>query len=104
MATTAPVKDPRFRIRTKMLLVLLGISLIPLIVFGYIARQDIEEVSRYTVKASNAIGERASQDSAKALEDLGAGMIRQKAIDVALQCAIYLRRHPGVPIKKIPNG
>ena len=100
MATTAPVKDPRFRIRTKMLLVLLGISLIPLIVFGYIARQDIEEVSRYTVKASNAIGERASQDSAKALEDLGAGMIRQKAIDVALQCAIYLRRHPGVPIKK----
>jgi len=100
MATTAPVKDPRFRIRTKMLLVLLGISLIPLIVFGYIARQDIEEVSRYTVKASNAIGERASKDSAKALEDLGAGMIRQKAIDVALQCAIYLRRHPGVPIKK----
>ena len=100
MATTAPVKDPRFRIRTKMLLVLLGISLIPLVVFGYIARQDIEEVSRYTVKASNAIGERASQDSAKALEDLGAGMIRQKAIDVALQCAIYLRRHPGVPIKK----
>jgi len=100
MAATAPVKDPRLRIRTKMLLVLLGISLIPLIVFGYIARQDIEEVSRYTVKASNAIGERASQDSAKALEDLGAGMIRQKAIDVALQCAIYLRRHPGVPIKK----
>jgi len=100
MATTAPVKDPRFRIRTKMLLVLLGISLIPLVVFGYIARQDIEEVSRYTVKASNAIGERASKDSAKALEDLGAGMIRQKAIDVALQCAIYLRRHPGVPIKK----
>jgi len=100
MAATAPVKDPRFRIRTKMLLVLLGISLIPLIVFGYIARQDIEEVSRYTVKASNAIGERASQDSAKALEDLGAGMIRQKAIDVALQCAIYLRRYPGVPIEK----
>ncbi|HOF05379.1 MAG TPA: SpoIIE family protein phosphatase [Syntrophales bacterium] len=100
MAATAPLKDPRFRIRTKMLLVLLGISIVPLIVFGTIARQDLEEVSRYTITASNAIGERASQDSAQALEDLGARMIRQKAIDVALQCAIFLRRHPGVPIER----
>jgi len=27
-------------------------------------------------------------------------MIRQKAVDVALQCGIYLRRHPGAPIEK----
>lgn len=100
MAETAPVKDPRFRIRTKMLLVLLGISLVPLVVFGYIAQRDIEEVSRYTVKASTAIGDSASTDSAQALENLGAGMIRQKAIDVALQCQIFLRHHPGVPIEK----
>jgi len=103
MAATAPVKDPRFRIRTKMLLVLLGISLIPLLVFGYIARQDLDEVSRYTVTATTAIGERASQDSAQALEDLGARMIRQKAIDVALQCAIFLRRHPGTPIERFQS-
>jgi len=100
MAETAPVKDPRFRIRTKMLLVLLGISLVPLVVFGYIAQRDIEEVSRYTVKASTAIGDSASTDSAQALENLGAGMIRQKAIDVALQCQIFLRHHPGVSIEK----
>jgi len=100
MAETAPVKDPRFRIRTKMLLVLLGISLVPLVVFGYIAQRDIEEVSRYTVKASTAIGDSASTDSAQALENLGAGMIRQQAIDVALQCQIFLRRHPGVSIEK----
>ncbi len=100
MAATAPVKDPRLRIRTKMLLVLLGISLVPLVLFGYIAKRDIEEVSQYTVKATTAIGESAAADSAQALENLGAEMIRQKAVDVALQCGIYLRRHPGAPIEK----
>jgi len=64
MAATAPVKDPRLRIRTKMLLVLLGISLVPLVLFGYIAKRDIEEVSQYTVKATTAIGESAAADSA----------------------------------------
>ncbi|MDI9571525.1 MAG: SpoIIE family protein phosphatase [Pseudomonadota bacterium] len=100
MAATAPVSDPRLRIRTKMLLVLLGISLVPLVLFGYIAQRDIEEVSKYTVKATTAIGESAAEDSALALENLGAEMIRQKAIDVALQCGVYLRRHPGVPIER----
>ncbi len=100
MAATAPVKDPRLRIRTKMLLVLLGISLVPLVLFGYIAKRDIEEVSQYTVKATTAIGESAAADSAQALENLGAEMIRQKAVDVALQCGIYLRRHPGAHIEK----
>ena len=60
-------------------------------------------MSRYTVTATTAIGERASQDSAQALEDLGARMIRQKAIDVALQCAIFLRRHPGTPIERFQS-
>jgi len=83
-----------------MLLVLLGISLVPLVLFGYIAKRDIEEVSQYTVKATTAIGESAAADSAQALENLGAEMIRQKAVDVALQCGIYLRRHPGAPIEK----
>jgi len=100
MAATAPVKDPRFRIRTKMLLVLLGISLIPLLVFGYIARQDLDEVSRYTVTATTAIGERASQDSAQALEDLGAR--------IGHRCGPAMCDLPATPSRrthqKIPNG
>jgi serine phosphatase RsbU (regulator of sigma subunit) len=85
--------NPRFRIRTKILLVFLGLSIIPLLLFGYISFRDIRQVSHYVLTSSTSVGNSAANDSAKALEALGAEILRQKAIDVALQCKIYIDTH-----------
>jgi serine phosphatase RsbU (regulator of sigma subunit) len=87
---------PRFRIRTKILLVFLGLSIIPLLLFGYVAFRDIREVSNYVLQSSTTVGNSAANDSAKALEALGAEILRQRATDVALQCRIFIGAHPGL--------
>ena len=94
----------RFKIRTKFLLVFLGISVIPLMLFGYIAFRDIREVSRYVLKSSDSIEVSASSDSALALEALGAEILRQKAVDVALQCQIFIDAHPGMSMKDLQKS
>lgn len=95
---------PRFRIRTKILLVFLGLSIIPLLLFGYIAFRDIREVSNYVVQSSTTVGNSAANDSAKALEALGAEILRQRAIDVALQCKIFIDAHPGLSTQDLQSS
>ena len=95
---------PRFRIRTKILLVFLGLSIIPLLLFGYIAFRDIREVSNYVLQSSTTVGNSAASDSAKALEALGAEILRQKAIDVALQCRIFIDAHPGLSTQDLQSS
>ena len=95
--------QPRFRIRTKILLVFLGLSIIPLLLFGYIAFRDIREVSNYVLQSSTTVGNSAANDSAKALEALGAEILRQKAIDVALQCKIFIDAHPGLSTQDLQS-
>lgn len=88
--------NPRFRIRTKILLVFLGLSIIPLLLFGYVSFRDIRQISRFVLDSSTSVGNSAANDSARALESLGAEILRQKAIDVALQCRIFMHAHPGL--------
>jgi serine phosphatase RsbU (regulator of sigma subunit) len=95
---------PRFRIRTKILLVFLGLSIIPLLLFGYIAFRDIREVSNYVLQSSTTVGNSAASDSTKALEALGAEILRQKATDVALQCRIFIDAHPGLSTQDLQSS
>lgn len=78
-----------------MLLVLLGISLVPLLIFGYIVHRDVRAISESTIQAGTSLGHSAASDSAVALENLGVEIIRQKALDVALQCRIFMRSRRG---------
>jgi serine phosphatase RsbU (regulator of sigma subunit) len=94
---------PRFRIRTKILLVFLGLSIIPLLLFGYVAFRDIREVSNYVLQSSTTVGNSAANDSAKALEALGAEILRQRATDVALQCKIFIDAHPGLSTQDLQS-
>jgi len=104
MAGSRLLKKPRLRIQTKLLFVLLGISLIPLIVFAYIAQDDIVSISRYTIEASNSLGQSAAADSAAALEHLGTEIIKQKAQDVALQCRIFISSHPHLTLADLQRN
>jgi HAMP domain-containing protein len=93
--------NPRLRIRTKILLVFLGLSIIPLLLFGYVSFRDIRQISRYVLSSSTSVGNSAANDSTKALESLGAEILRQKAIDVALQCRIFMDSHPGLSTREL---
>lgn len=81
-----------------MLLAFLGLSLISLVLFGYVALSNIRRVGDYALESSTSLGESATNDSTHALKALGARMIKQKAEDVAMQCAIYMNAHPNMTV------
>ncbi|MBN2517047.1 MAG: SpoIIE family protein phosphatase [Deltaproteobacteria bacterium] len=91
-------KKFKFRIMSKMLVALLGLSIAALLVSGYIALKDIKDIGQYARESSISLGKSAIKDSASALEDLGEKILEQKAGDVALQCEIYIKSHPYLTI------
>ena len=60
---------PRFRINTKILLTLLGLSLISLISFAYDAFTNMKRLGHYALESNTSLGERAVNDSKNALID-----------------------------------
>lgn len=93
--------EPQFRIRSKILIAFLGLSITSIIIFGYISMGDIRNLGNYALESSSALSESAIRDSSRALEDMGELIIRQKAQDFAVQCEIYIRAHPGMSIKDL---
>jgi signal transduction histidine kinase len=91
----------KFRIRTKMLLAFLGLSLISLTLFGYVALSNIRGLGDYALEKSASLGESAANDATKSLEELGMEMIKQKALDVARQMEIYISDHPEMTIEEL---
>jgi len=88
----------KFTIRTKILLAFLGLSLMSLLLFGYVALSNIRRMGDYALERSASLGESAANDATNALEAIGAKTIEQKANDVAVQCAIYINAHPNMTI------
>ncbi|PKL59187.1 MAG: serine/threonine protein phosphatase, partial [Methanomicrobiales archaeon HGW-Methanomicrobiales-4] len=58
-----------FSVRTKILLVFLALSIAALLITGFLAFTQIGEVSRFALDSNSNLGNRASNDSAIALED-----------------------------------
>ena len=56
------------KIRTKIFLTLLGLSLLALFAFGLIAFKDMEELGRYALDRSTTLGENAVTDTIEALK------------------------------------
>ncbi len=73
----------KFRIRTKILIIFLRLTLISLTLVGYIAFSNIKGVSDYTLQNSVSLGESAMNDSAEALEKQEEGHLLRLAKDQA---------------------
>jgi len=73
----------KIKIRTKILTVFLALSLISLTLFGYLAINQIKEVGNYALKSSSSLGDRAVDNSAKALESQAEEYMLRLAIDQA---------------------
>ena len=106
MKNNPKVRNPelKFRIRTKILLAFLGLSLVSLALFGYVALSNIKGLGDYALESSASLGESAANDATNALEALGAEIIEQKAEDVARQCAIYINAHPGLTVADLQTS
>jgi HAMP domain-containing protein len=89
---------PKVRIGTKILVVFLGLLLVSFLLLGSIAVSSIKSVGDYALQSSTSLGESAINDSTRALENLGAQIIEQKAKDVARQCEIYITSHPDMTV------
>jgi methyl-accepting chemotaxis protein len=71
------------RIRTRLFLAFLILTVLPLAIIGLHNLSAIERVSRMTI-----------EESSSHMKSLGETAIRQKALDVALQVQLYFEAHP----------
>ena len=95
------MKQPRtlnLSIKAKILIPLLGISLVSLSLFALVAFRHVKMLADYALESGSALGSSISENSRLALEDLGKKLIRQKAIDVARQIEIYLKSRPSLTV------
>ena len=96
---------PQVSIRTKILLLFLGLFILSFGLVGYIAFTTIENIGVSAVENNTALGESAITDSTEALEALGAQIIELIARDVAGECGDLIRSHAGVTVQDLQaNG
>ena len=80
--------------RKRLLIMMVGLSIIPLIILGLIAIGSINEISHTTSTMIADIGNSSINTSATALNQLGEESIKQKSQDVAKQVDLYIKAHP----------
>ena len=91
----------KFNITTKLLVTLLGLSIVSIGIFAYFALNNITRLGNYALESNASLGKNAITDSANSLKDLGAEMIKQKALDTAEKLKIYLMDHPSMTLADI---
>jgi signal transduction histidine kinase len=84
----------RLPITTRLLIVLLGLTLVSMLALFIVSIQIVSSVGEIAQESSIKLGSVAVEDSATALTSLGENAIEQKAIDIAYQVQIYLESHP----------
>jgi len=82
MTSPAPLV-PRLNVRTKILIIILALSLVSLLITGFVAFYTISDVGRYAEKSSTTLGRQAVNDSTVALEQAAEGTLLRIASDQA---------------------
>ena len=89
------------KIMSKLILLLLLITIIPIGLFGYSAIDDIKDMQNSAINNVNSMKETAIKDSTLALNSLGEQAIQQIAIDIAKQIEIYLNANPEMTVEDL---
>jgi len=90
------------KLSSRILIVILILSILPLLLVGYISLEEIKSVGMNTVIHASEI-EAASTETTKIVENLGKEAIRQKAQDVARQVEIYIKAHSDMTVWDLQN-
>jgi len=94
---------PGMRLGTKMLIAFLGLSVISLVLFGWIGNNALVDLGKHSAETSDSLGMRATNDSVAALQAMGESMIEQQAHDIAKQLEIYVESHPNLTALDLQN-
>jgi methyl-accepting chemotaxis protein len=84
----------RITILSKLIVLLLVVTMIPLAILGYLSYRDIAKMEETSVNSIENIGKTTVTDSTTALNNVGEQMIKLIAVDVAKQLEIYIKDHP----------
>lgn len=88
----------------KILLTILVLSLIPLIIVGYISLLNINFVNNFASTTTQEIGNLVISEGMSSLRELGEKAVKEKARDVAKQIEIFLTEHPEIDLEKIEKN
>ncbi|MFH2020303.1 MAG: HAMP domain-containing protein [archaeon] len=91
----------RIGLLTKIIFLLLIVTILPLCLLGYLVVNDMNSMSKIAEENVNQIGRTAVLDSTNSLNNLGAEIIKQKAIDIARQLEIYVKSNPDKRIEDL---
>lgn len=87
-----------------LLLILVGISIIPLLILGMICIGTYYHVMDTTGTQVSVLGNETVQESTQALIDLGEQIIKEKAYDHGKQIEIFLTAHPAMTVQDLQNS
>ncbi len=85
----------------KILTSFLGLALVTLAVFGYVAFDSMNEISKHSEESTLELGQSATDDSVAALEKLGGELIELVAVDVARQLEVFIRENPNMTVEEL---
>jgi methyl-accepting chemotaxis protein len=93
----------RINLLTKILVLLIITTIIPLSIVGYLAIKDAKQLGYSAASDAKAMGDANVLESTLALNQLGEQIIMQKAKDVAKQIEIYLKENPEMTVSELQN-
>jgi methyl-accepting chemotaxis protein len=93
----------KISIQTKLLVLLMVLSLVPLLLLGAIVLKSVGTLGNSSVNSAKGIGNNSIADSTKALNSLGETLIKQKAVDVAKQLEAYIKSNSTLTVSDLQS-
>ncbi|MBN2457614.1 HAMP domain-containing protein [Candidatus Woesearchaeota archaeon] len=88
-------------ILTKLLSLMLILTIVPLGILGYMTYNDIKDMGQTSVNNVQSIGDVAVGDATVALKSLGQQIIKQTGEQVAKELEIYIRENPDMTVAEL---
>lgn len=93
----------RITILTKLMATLLFLTIVPLVILGYLAIGDAKKLGMEAADEAKSMGKTAIQDSTTALSKLGEEMIKLQAELTADRISTYILAHPEMTAEEFQN-
>jgi len=93
----------KISILTKLLAIIMVLTLVPLIVLGFLSTNNISGMEDTAVTEVDEMASTAVEDSTVALENLGRQIVENVATSVIKQVGLYLEAHPDATLEDLQN-
>lgn len=91
----------KFTLLKKLLILLIVLIVIPLVIISYSTIKGANKIGETALTNAKSMNDESLKDTKEILNNLGAQIIRQKAIDVAKQIEVFINDHPSLTIAQL---